>query len=473
MQATSRLFLLAITLCIMVCSHRSLAYQRLMDSEEFDLPSYALLIDSADQYQVSCDSVFYEHAASIVFRVNRTRFTPGDPVVLRLQRELLPLLEGGDWVLAGIDVRGAASPEDTYQRNTRLARGRAQRLADLLSEQLDSAAMATVTVTAIPEDYAYLEYMMEQNGDPAAPQVAGIIAQYTLDNPAAIKAALRQADGGRLWQRMLWQYYPQMRNARMVVLLRRVARDVYELSEAAEWKDPTPMMVEEAATALWQEAPATEAAQEWARMSAPRQHMLAVSTNLLYDMFYMPQYGWAPMPNVGIEFFPRSGQWTLRGQFLFPYYHKWGKNKFFQIRDYHVEVRRYFRPGLWHTGWYLALYANVNKYGIGLSARKGWQGEGWGGALRAGYVWRLGGRWRIEAHAAVGGYVTRYDPYVYGNPITGEVTGNDREDYYYDYTGDNEDFRRRNHRFSWLGPTDLGITISYDLAFHKRRRHSY
>ena len=35
--------------------------------------------------------------------------------------------------------------------------------------------------------------------------------------------------------------------------------------------------------------------------------------------------------------------------------------------------------------------------------------------------------------------------------------------YYYDWDGAIEDFKRRNYRFRWLGPTGLGITLSYDL----------
>lgn len=199
-----------------------------------------------------------------------------------------------------------------------------------------------------------------------------------------------------------------------------------------------------------------------------RRHMLALSSNVLYDAFYMPQYGMAPMPNINAEFFPRRGNFTFRFQFLFPYYHRWSSHKFFQIRDYHLEARYYFRPGWYHTGWYLGAYANVNKYGIGLSATKGWEGEGWGAALKVGYVMRLGRskRWRVDFHLAAGGYVTRYDPYVYGNPITGEYDG----DYYYDWAGGSQDFHRRNHRFSWLGPTEAGITISYDLLFWRRCR---
>ena len=71
----------------------------------------------------------------------------------------------------------------------------------------------------------------------------------------------------------------------------------------------------------------------------------------------------------------------------------------------------------------------------------------------------------MDMHVAVGGYTTRYDPYVYGNPITGAID----DEYYYDYTGKKDKFIKRNQRFNWFGPTEVGVTITYDLLFHKSR----
>lgn len=196
-----------------------------------------------------------------------------------------------------------------------------------------------------------------------------------------------------------------------------------------------------------------------------RHHILSVSTNLLYDAFYMPHFGWAPMWNAELEYYPKKGNWTLLAAFTSPYYHRWSKQKFFQIRDYHLEVRRYFKPSYCHAGAFLAGYVNNTKYGIGLSKTKGWQGEGVGAALKIGYVWLLckSARWRLEASAAFGGFLTRYDPYVYGNPVTGDEDG----DYYYDYTGDSNSFKSRNYQRVWAGPTEVALKLRYDLLYRR------
>lgn len=62
---------------------------------------------------------------------------------------------------------------------------------------------------------------------------------------------------------------------------------------------------------------------------------------------------------------------------------------------------------------------------------------------------------------ALGAFLAQYDPYVYGNDATHR--------YYYDYTGDPAQFRKRNQRFFWAGPTRVYISLGIDLFNRKRR----
>ena len=39
--------------------------------------------------------------------------------------------------------------------------------------------------------------------------------------------------------------------------------------------------------------------------------------------------------------------------------------------------------------------------------------------------------------------------------------------YYYKWTLEPELFKKRQYRFSWFGPTRIGITLSYDLLFRR------
>ena len=68
--------------------------------------------------------------------------------------------------------------------------------------------------------------------------------------------------------------------------------------------------------------------------------------------------------------------------------------------------------------------------------------------------------------ASFGAFTTKYDPYVWGNPITGEADGK----YYYDYKGTASKFKKRNRVFTWMGPTNLGVQLTYDLIYRKREK---
>ena len=198
-----------------------------------------------------------------------------------------------------------------------------------------------------------------------------------------------------------------------------------------------------------------------------RRHLIALRTNLVHDFLYVPQFGWAPGGNLQLEYYPKSGHFTYNIGFTFISHRRWSQHKFFQIRDLQLEVRRYFKGGGRFIGPYLGAYAHGMVYGIGFSKTKGWEGEGGGAGLSGGYTCKLNrrGNLRLELSASVGFFYTRYDPYVYGNTLTGEEDGL----YYYDYHGNTSDFKKRNHQFTWFGPTNLGIQITYDIIYRKRQ----
>ena len=130
-----------------------------------------------------------------------------------------------------------------------------------------------------------------------------------------------------------------------------------------------------------------------------------------------------------------------------------------------LELRRYFRGGGEFMGPYLGLYGHGTVYGIGFGKKQGWEGEGGGAGLSAGWVWPLNrkGNLRLEVSVSLGFFYTRYDPYVYGNPITGVEDGL----YYYEYYGNTSDFKMRNYQLFWFGPTNAGLHITYDILYRR------
>ncbi len=413
------------------------------------------------------DSLYNEIAGSTIFRVNSTHLRQNDPWLREVCDLVLPSAKAAGYQLVGIDLRGAASPEGPYENNVRLSKGRAQALRKALSECIDEQGDSAWTIHATAEDYQRLLWLMKKRDDPEAGMLETIIQHAGPQNAPVIKDKLRRLNGGITWRRLLRDYFPELRAARVVLYMRAPIRRVI-VADDTPYERLVPVetwSTDELVLSNQVLETADKASVGVSLAKGPRKHMLSISTNLLEDAFYMPNFGWAPMWNVGVEYYPKNSRWTVKAQFMSPYYHRWSKNKFFQIRDYHLEVRRYFRPGWWHTGGYVAAYVNGTKYGIGLSKTKGWQGEGGGAAVKLGYVVPLGkGTWRLDMYIAAGGWYSRYDPYVYGNPITGEENG----DYYYDWTGTRLEFKKRNHKFTWFGPTEIGVALTFDVLYHKR-----
>ena len=61
----------------------------------------------------------------------------------------------------------------------------------------------------------------------------------------------------------------------------------------------------------------------------------------------------------------------------------------------------------------------------------------------------------------------KYDPYQYENPI--DPTYHD-DLYYYKWTLEPELFKKRQYRWNWIGPTRIGITLSYDLLYRRQQK---
>ena len=182
-----------------------------------------------------------------------------------------------------------------------------------------------------------------------------------------------------------------------------------------------------------------------------------LSTNLPYDITYVPGYGVTTIPSFSFEYYPASrGHWTYGLDVEWPMWKHWDTQRFMQINNITLWTRRYFRdPEVRPQGLYLLGSVNGARYGVGFN-KKGWIGEGLGLSAGIGYKWPIGkSRFWFDTGAALGLFYSAYDPYVYGNDALGW--------YYYDYAGKPEDFTERNNRWIWVGPTRIYFSIGVDL----------
>jgi len=196
--------------------------------------------------------------------------------------------------------------------------------------------------------------------------------------------------------------------------------------------------------------------------SARLRPVLGISTNLLYDITYIPNYGLTSIPSLSLEYYPaRNRHYTFGCDVEFPSWKHWDEHRFLTVYNITLWTRRYFKSceERFH-GLYLLGSVNGARFGIGWDA-KGWQGEGAGASLGIGHKWLLGRRLFLDTGIALGAFYAQYDPYVFGFDATLR--------YYYDYAGDPAQFHKRNHRFFWAGPTRIYVSIGIDLFNRKRR----
>jgi hypothetical protein len=265
-------------------------------------------------------------------------------------------------------------------------------------------------------------------------------------------------NGGTTWKRLLQVYFPTLRQSRMV-LWYMINPEYMPIPKCNPLYRADMLAVPGIADYL------PLASDSIAAKAYKRRHLIAIRTNLLHDFLYVPQFGFAPGGNIQLEYYPLSGHYTFNAGFTFTNHRHWETHKFMQIRDAQLELRRYFKGQGQFIGTYLSAYAEGMVYGIGFSETKGWEGEGGGAGLGLGHTFKLNkrGSLRMELSANFGFFLTRYDPYVWGN---GNVIDGK---YYYDYHGSISDFKRRNHQFLWFGPTNAGIHLTYDIIYRKKK----
>ncbi len=434
--------------------------------------AYVIVLDNASAFELP-DSVFYNISRKVIFPVNKYIIPQNSEFRREIVEELMPYMNDNYHVLDRVVVRGAASPEGPLNWNKFLAKHRAKALTDLIGKNSRIGIQEEPKTDLMAEDYVYLLYLMKEKNDPDYDVVADIVNFWAGKDPdqKELKDELRHYDRGRLWRRLLRQYFPSLRAARVVLVFRR--------APGMEWLDampvkPTPM---EPAVAL---VPPAEplAPMVIEEQKYPRRELLSVKTNLLYDLAYMPGYDrFCPIPNVAVEYYPLHGHFTYGASLDFPWWQDFDGQKYFQVRNYQVEARYYLKTGdidehgysgrPAFKGWYLQAYAQAGLYDICFDADRGWEGEALGAGLGLGYVLPLGkdSRWRLEFGAQFGYLWTQYDPYQWHCPVDGPDGG---DKYYYKWTGKPEDFKKRQYRFNWIGPTRLGVTLTYDLLYRKR-----
>ena len=412
--------------------------------------------------------------------------------------------------ISSIDATAYSSPEGVYEHNMKLSRERANYLDRVLHDRLPDLS-DRIRVRAGGEAWALLRERIVE--DPKLTnwwreRILKFLDNDTISNDTRKWRLIHwlgyDPDMGDMYNYLLREHYKYLRSGIIVVVTvndEAAAEQVARAAETAatEKEQPAEPEIVEPATPV---EPETPAGQETEPEPQPEQEREAVeiaahemeqragttteehavelgqgisklhirefvptfgiSTNIPYDITYIPHYGLTSIPSFSLEYYPGGvGHWTVGADVEWPMWQHWDTQRFFQINNITLWGRRYFSPSEGHRrGLYLFGNMNAARYGIAYDW-KGWKGEGIGASAGIGHKWTFGRRLYLDLGAAIGVFYSGYDPFVYGNDALGW--------YYYDYAGKPEDFQERNKRLIWFGPTRLYISIGFDF-FNRNRK---
>lgn len=483
-KIVKNMILFLLTLFLMAMPER-LQAQNLVASEDridsiLTKNTFVRFVEEGDVVNLS-DEEFFDQAGKVIFPVNDYHLPQNAPLLKQLEKEVLPAVNREGYALSRIYIRGAASPEGSTAHNKSLGEKRAKALTDFVVSRLSvPVSEGSFSLDVDFEDYRSLCLFLSRAQDNYYTYVKSLCDKYLpSNNIAQLKSELQKAEGGKLWKHLLTNYFPDLRAARIMLVFNKkqpvgvVAQPEPEepvIEEPAVVEQPVveePVVEEPVTAAVVQEEPEV----------LPRREYLSVKTNLLLDVAYVPGYDrWCPIPNVAVEYYPKKGHFTYGASFDFPWWQDYDAHKYFQIRNYQLETRYYLRrgdlssnppgEGAAFRGLYLQAYAHVALFGLCFDADRGWVGEGAGGGVGVGYVVPISkkGHWRLEFGLQAGFFRCKYDPYQYENPV--DPTYRDHL-YYYKWSLDPSLFKKRQYRYNWLGPTRVGITLTYDLLYRR------
>lgn len=337
----------------------------------------------------------------------------------------------GLYKIDSVVIVSQSSPEGVYEHNLKLSRQRAATMRGAI-EQHHPELSNRLRVHPDGESWQRLREYVKNDTKMKQSTIDEVIS--IIDSDVNIGTKKWRMEQLPIYRYLRTTYYPRIRNSVSCIIY-------YDIQA------PMAGIEEPIATAM--ELPATLEERPFHTERSRKQAILALKSNLLYDL--------GTALNVGIEYYPRNSRWTFAASYTFPWWSNDNSHHYLQLLDGSIEARRYFDKQSNHTGHYLSAYVHANLYDLSFDAKRAWQGEGAGLGMGYGYVWQPWNneRWKLEAFVRFGYYQSLYDPYHASDPFNGK--------YYYDWDGPIENFIRRNHRLRWLGPTGVGITISYDL----------
>ena len=348
-----------------------------------------------------------------------------------------------------IEIRTSASPDGTVSHNDKVEARRAESVRRYIESKYPEFS-DKVKETRGGENWPEFRKNVEDDDEMSEPLRKRILSIIDSDDSADRKEQrLRDMDE---YDEVAERHFPALRYAETRITRRQKeepkAPEAPEIPAEDIETEEVELNVEQDTLDTFVAPVDTLAApvEEPVDTIAPRRPVVALSTNVLYDL--------AITPNFAIEV-PVGKKVSVYGEYTFPWWVTRDNSRAWQILKWDIGARYWFFGGRSEN----PMDVMIGPFaGIDLSAgyydiephHKGWQGEFQMVGAELGWAWDLGRNWRLDAYVGAGWMGSHFR-------------------YYEATTGDKHLIYQHSGKLNWFGPTKAGVSVKYIFGTKDRR----
>lgn len=348
-----------------------------------------------------------------------------------------------------IEIRTSASPDGTVSHNDKVEARRAESVRRYIESKYPEFS-DKVKETRGGENWPEFRKNVEDDDEMSEPLRKRILSIIDSDDSADRKEQrLRDMDE---YDEVAERHFPALRYAETRITRRQKeepkAPEAPEIPAEEIETEEVELSVEQDTLDTFVAPVDTLAApvEEPVDTIAPRRPVVALSTNVLYDL--------AITPNFAVEF-PIGKKVSVYGEYTFPWWVTRDNSRAWQMLKWDIGARYWFFGGRSEnpmdvmTGPFAGIDLSAGYYDIE-PHHKGWQGEFQMVGAELGWAWDLGRNWRLDAYVGAGWMGSHFR-------------------YYEATTGDKHLIYQHSGKLNWFGPTKAGVSVKYIFGTKDRR----
>ncbi|MBQ2979876.1 MAG: DUF3575 domain-containing protein [Bacteroidaceae bacterium] len=387
---------------------------------------------------------------TLYFKVNRTVV---DTMLFDNGARMNEFVDGINYIINSpsqkvlkVEIVSSASPEGPIKHNEFLARERANAARQYLSQYI-SFEDSIISIDSRTIDWEHLVRLVEEDeaNIPNSKEIQDIIARTnerdTVNGVVVNKRnqVLQTIDSGEAWDYMFENFFPEMRQATIIVTYERRAHMLGA---------PAVQPIQETATLDAESAPL---------LMMPQIAPVRTKVGSLYVKTNIPAWGLL-IGNLGAEYCFAQNAFSVNLHVYYTALNHFVETRKFRTFAVQPEFRYYIpKTGLRGTrGLFVGAHAGMAYYNLALESSEyryqdhNGTSPAWGGGLSLGYRLPLSrdNKWNLEFVVGAGIYGLHYDTFY--NVPNGKLTGTFYETYY--------------------GIDNAGITLSYRFDITKIKK---